>query len=198
MSKHSVNFSDLENSLHSCGSSWLCAQSHGLLCGRLSVLGPNAFNVCVEQIFDGTSSQELLREASENMLEDLFKDTWMQLVERQSEFELFLPDDERNINERTEALSQWCDGFLHGIVTGKKPKTLKEYLNNEPINLIIKDFLEITRASVNEETDEEENESAFNEVMEYIRVSVQLVYEELADFRNDTVEKKFKSQEDLN
>jgi hypothetical protein len=34
--------------------------------------------------------------------------------------------------------------------------------------------------------------------MEYIRVSVQLVYEELADFRNDTVEKKFKSQEDLN
>ena len=84
------------------------------------------------------------------------------------------------------------------IVTGKKPKTLKEYLNNEPINLIIKDFLEITRASVNEETDEEENEGAFNEVMEYIRVSVQLVYEELADFRNDTVEKKFKSQEDLN
>ena len=110
-----------------------------------------------EQIFDATSSQELLREASENMLEDLFKDTWMQLVERQSDFELFLPDDERNINERTEALSQWCDGFLHGIVTGKKPKTLKEYLNNEPINLIIKDFLEITRASVNEETDEEEN-----------------------------------------
>ena len=198
MSKHAVNFFDLENNLHSVGSSWLCAQSHGLLCGRLSVMGPNAFNVCIEQIFEGASSQELLRQSCENMLQDLFKDTWMQLVERQSEFELFLPDDEGNINERTEALSQWCDGFLHGIVTGKKPKILKEYLNNEPINIIIKDFLEITRASDNEETDEEENENAFNEVMEYIRVSVQLVYEELADFRNDAVENNTKPQKDLN
>ena len=198
MSKHAVNFFDLENNLHSVGSSWLCAQSHGLLCGRLSVMGPNAFNVCIEQIFEGASSQELLRQSCENMLQDLFKDTWMQLVERQSEFELFLPDDEGNINERTEALSHWCDGFLHGIVTGKKPKILKEYLNNEPINIIIKDFLEITRASVNEETDEEENENAFNEVMEYIRVSVQLVYEELSDFRNDAVENNTKPQKDLN
>lgn len=198
MSKHAVNFFDLENNLNSVGSSWLCAQSHGLLCGRLSVMGPNAFNVCIEQIFEGASSEELLRQSCENMLQDLFKDTWMQLVERQSEFELFLPDDEGNINERTEALSQWCDGFLHGIVTGKKPKILKEYLNNEPINIIIKDFLEITRASVNEETDEEENENAFNEVMEYIRVSVQLVYEELADFRNDAVENNTKPQKDLN
>lgn len=198
MSKHAVNFFDLENNLHSVGSSWLCAQSHGLLCGRLSVMGPNAFNVCIEQIFEGASSEELLRQSCENMLQDLFKDTWMQLVERQSEFELFLPDDEGNINERTEALSQWCDGFLHGIVTGKKPKILKEYLNNEPINIIIKDFLEITRASVNEETDEEENENAFNEVMEYIRVSVQLVYEELTDFRNDAVENNTKHQKDLN
>jgi len=35
-------------------------------------------------------------------------------------------------------------------------------------------------------------------VMEYIRVSVQLVYEELADFRNDAVENNTKPQKDLN
>ena len=34
--------------------------------------------------------------------------------------------------------------------------------------------------------------------MEYIRVSVQLVYEELADFRDDAIEKKIKNQKDLN
>jgi|TARA_B100000809_G_C15102614_1_gene517515 hypothetical protein len=198
MSKYSINFSDLESGLNSCGSSWLCAQSHGLLCGRLAVLGPNAFNLCIEQIFDNTSSQKVSRDDCVLMLEDLFKDTWAQLVERQSEFELFLPDDERNITERTEAISQWCDGFLHGIVTGKKPKKLKDHLNQDPLNVIIKDFLEITRATVNEEADEEDNESAFEEVMEYIRVSVQLVYEELADFRDDAIEKKIKNQKDLN
>ena len=58
-----------------------------------------------------------------------------------------------------------------------------------------------TRALVttqSEETGEEDNESAFDEVMEYIRVSVQLVYEELADFRDDAIEKKIKNQKDLN
>ena len=198
MSKYSINFSDLERSLNSCGSSWFCAQSHGLLCGRLAVLGPNAFNLCVEQIFENISLENTSRGHCELMLEDLFKDTWAQLVERQSEFELFLPGEERNITERTEAISQWCDGFLHGIVTGKKPKKLKDYLNQDPLDIIIKDFLEITRATANEEADEEDNETAFNEVMEYIRVSVQLIYEELADFRDDIVEKKIKNQKELN
>jgi len=198
MSKYSINFSDLERSLNSCGSSWFCAQSHGLLCGRLAVLGPNAFNLCVEQIFENISLENTSRDHCELMLEDLFKDTWAQLVERQSEFELFLPGEERNITERTEAISQWCDGFLHGIVTGKKPKKLKDYLNQDPLDIIIKDFLEITRATANEEADEEDNETAFNEVMEYIRVSVQLIYEELADFRDDIVEKKIKNQKELN
>ena len=198
MSKYSINFSDLERGLNSCGSSWFCAQSHGLLCGRLAVLGPNAFNLCVEQIFENISLENTSRDHCELMLEDLFKDTWAQLVERQSEFELFLPGEERNITERTEAISQWCDGFLHGIVTGKKPKKLKDYLNQDPLDIIIKDFLEITRATANEEADEEDNETAFNEVMEYIRVSVQLIYEELADFRDDIVEKKIKNQKELN
>ena len=83
-------------------------------------------------------------------------------------------------------------------MTGKKPKKLKDYLNQDPLDIIIKDFLEITRATANEEADEEDNETAFNEVMEYIRVSVQLIYEELADFRDDIVEKKIKNQKELN
>ena len=117
----------------------------------------------------------------------------MQLVERQSEFELFLPDDNLSIKDRTDAISQWCDGFLHGLVTGKRPEKLKEYLAKDPIDAIIKDFLEITRASADMEENSEENETAFNEIMEYIRVSVQLIYEDLAEFRNDATDQKNKN-----
>jgi hypothetical protein len=116
-------------------------------------------------------------------LQDIFKRTWIQLVERQSEFTLYLPDDQSGVNERANALAQWCDGFLHGIVTGKDPKKLKEFLGKEPSSIIIKDMLEITRASVDEKAEVEENEQAYIEIMEYIRVSAQLIYEELADFR---------------
>ncbi len=190
MTKYSINFMDLENALDACGSSWHSAQAHGLLCGRLSVLGAYAFSVCVEQIFDNAAKESGQCNECESMLESIFKDTWLQLVERQSEFELFLPDDDLSIDDRTDAISQWCDGFLHGLVTGQRPKKLKEYLTKDPIDSIIKDFLEITRATTDTDTNCEDNERAFNEIMEYIRVSVQLIYEDLAEFRNDATDQK--------
>jgi uncharacterized protein YgfB (UPF0149 family) len=44
-------------------------------------------------------------------------------------------------------------------------------------------MLEITRAEVDEDADDESTEVAFTEVQEYLRVAAQLVYEELAEFR---------------
>ena len=47
---------------------------------------------------------------------------------------------------------------------------------------VIADFAELTRAGINisgEEDEPEINENAYAELMEYVRVSVQLVYEEL-------------------
>ena len=44
---------------------------------------------------------------------------------------------------------------------------------------IVTDFSEITRASFSSEETEEEGEAALVELVEYVRVSVQLVFEEL-------------------
>jgi len=43
-------------------------------------------------------------------------------------------------------------------------------------------MLEITRAEVDEETDDESNEAAYAELVEYLRVAAQLAYEELSDY----------------
>ncbi|HJL92496.1 MAG TPA: YecA family protein [Woeseiaceae bacterium] len=177
------NFHDLETNLRECESGWYAAQCHGLLCARLSVIGASALNVCLEQIFEDVNNDTSCAKFCDMILQDVFKRTWIQLVERQSEFTLYLPDDQSSVNERTNALAQWCDGFLHGIVTGKSPKKLKEFLSKEPSSIIIKDMLEITRAFVDGKAEVEENEQAYIEIMEYIRVSAQLIYEELADFR---------------
>jgi uncharacterized protein YgfB (UPF0149 family) len=45
-------------------------------------------------------------------------------------------------------------------------------------------MLQITRATVDEDSDNEANETAYAELVEYLRVAVQLIYEELADFRS--------------
>ena len=44
-------------------------------------------------------------------------------------------------------------------------------------------MVEMTRASVDDSFDDEENEKFYIEIYEYIRVSIQLIYEELTDFR---------------
>ena len=44
-------------------------------------------------------------------------------------------------------------------------------------------MLEITRATVDDEADDESSANDFSELVEYLRVATQLTYEELAEFR---------------
>ena len=60
---------------------------------------------------------------------------------------------------------------------------LKQQLTKDPLADIIRDMLQLTRAAVDEESDDESNEAAYAEIVEYVRVAVQLAYEELAEFR---------------
>jgi uncharacterized protein YgfB (UPF0149 family) len=44
--------------------------------------------------------------------------------------------------------------------------------------------VQITRAEVDDATDEETNEAAYAELAEYLRVAAQLTYEELSEIRH--------------
>jgi uncharacterized protein YgfB (UPF0149 family) len=179
----SIDHDQLEAALRRCGSTWDSSQAHGLLCGRLAVLGTDGAMMWLEQVLEGLSPDDALRAECESMLETLFQTTWKQLAERQSELDLLLPDDEEDVAVRAEALGHWCEGFLHGVVSGKYPEKLKSRLAEEPVSSLIKDMLEITRAAFGEDDDDETNEQAYTELVEYVRVGVQLIYEELAELR---------------
>jgi uncharacterized protein YgfB (UPF0149 family) len=49
-------------------------------------------------------------------------------------------------------------------------------------------MLQITRATVDEDDDAEESEAAYSELVEYVRVAVQLLYEELAALRDSATD----------
>ena len=187
MSIFDINFKNLEFNLKQCGSDWFASQCHGLICARLSVLGPNSLELCLSQIFEHSKKQLPEFNQSREEIRGLFNATWAKLDGRQSDFDLLLPVDESSIKQQTIALSQWCDGFLHGIVTGKNPKELKSLFSKEPISIIIKDMVELTRATVSSDDGDEEL-GYFIEIREYLRTCTQLVYEELTDFR-DSVNK---------
>src|SRR5690606_35578004 len=137
----------------------------------------------LEQLASGAGNDSAMRGECETALESLLHVTWRSLAERQSHFVPLLPGDERPAAERADGLAHWCEGFLHGLVSGPHPDALRVQLATEPLSDIIKDMLDITRAAADEDTDDESDEEAYVELVKYIRVAAQLAFEELAGFR---------------
>ena len=178
-----ISHDALEDALKRCGSTWDASQTHGLLSGRLAIAGADSGFNWLSQVLEGTNPGDALQVECEAMLGALFETTYRQLSERLSVFTPLLPDEADSTAIRATALAHWCEGFLHGLVAGEHGDDLRERLKAEPLSDIIRDLLQITRAAVDEDCDEESDEAAYTELVEYVRVAAQLAYEELADLR---------------
>ncbi|MBJ90796.1 MAG: hypothetical protein CMO98_13160 [Woeseia sp.] len=197
MSEKSVNHNELEILLSRCGSRRNPGEVHGLLCSCLAVAGIDGAGEWLVQVLEATDPNSAARAECELMLDDLYATTWRQLVERQSEFQLLLPDDMDSTAARAEAMGRWCEGFLNGLISHKKSEELKDRLVAEPLADIISDIVEIARATTDEDAEAEEEENAYTELVEYLRVAAQLAYEELAEFRSLTENQLFEKPEHL-
>ena len=179
-----IDYDTLDAALRRCGAHWDAAQTHGLLSSRLAIEGVGAGIEWLNTVLDGTDSNNALRAECAQLLDMLFQVTYAQLAERLSDFSPLLPGDEDSAESRALAMGHWCEGYLHGLVSADHGDAVKERLAAEPLADIIKDMLQITRASVDEHGDQEANEEAYTELVEYLRVAAQLAYEELAEFRD--------------
>lgn len=93
-----------------------------------------------------------------------------------------LPTDDVPIVERAPALGEWCQGFLYGLSTHTLPDP--ERLPGQ-VAEVVRDLTAITRVGADPDESDEENEQAYAELVEFVRVAVQLLHEELAPFRDD-------------
>jgi uncharacterized protein YgfB (UPF0149 family) len=152
------------------------AEAHGTLAGCLCGASAFRFEDWLREILpEGQAGPEALA-----TLQELYAATAGALLQPDMEFELLLPEDDQAIAVRTAALAQWCQGFLYGLGAGAIPDA--STLPGE-VGEIVRDFVEISRASVDARQDEEANESAYSELVEFVRVGVQLLFEELAGAR---------------
>ena len=180
-----IDYDELDQSLRHCGSNWNAGQTHGLLCSRLAVFGAQGGEGWLQQILEDTDAAQSRDCAT--MLEQLYASTYSQLAERLSEFAPLLPEDSEPVASRTDAMSQWCEGFLHGLVATASEDSLKEHHASEPQRELLQDLVQITRATAETEAELQAEDEAYEELYEYLRVAAQLMYEELADFRNAAI-----------
>ena len=172
-----IRFQDFEDVLAAAGSMADAAEAHGSLCGALCSMSPYKMQDWVNEILpDGAS----LSDESAAMIERVFTVTATSFGEQGMEFEPLLPDDEQPLNGRANALALWCTGFLYGLGTGQISDL--EALNGE-VGEIVRDFTEISRATGDDADADESNEQAYAELVEFIRVAAQVVFEELFPLR---------------
>lgn len=152
------------------------AEAHGTLTGSLcSAVGYRFEDWLLEILPEGSSHH-----SDAQTLQGLFRDTAAALNGAQMQFDLLLPEDGRPLLERAGALALWCQGFLYGLGVG----VLRDAANMPgEVSEIVNDITEIGGAAVDTAESEESNEAAYAELVEFIRVSVQVVFEELAPLR---------------
>jgi uncharacterized protein len=152
------------------------SEAHGTLAGGLCAASGYAYEDWLREILpEGHATAAIA-----GRLRELYTATATALLQRDYEFQLLLPEDAQSIETRAAALAHWCQGFLYGLGAGtiRDARALPGDAGE-----IVRDMAEISHAGVDAGQGEESNESAYTELVEFVRVGVQLLFEELAAAR---------------
>lgn len=173
---HTASYAEIQRVLADERSLTDAAEAHGTLAGALCTASSYRFEDWLQEILPDGRAQPV----SSGALRSLFFVTAETLAGAEMAFEPLLPEDAQPLDERAAALSQWCVGFLYGLGSGSIPDVSK--LPGEA-GEVVRDFDEITRVGVGDGDSDEQNEAAYAELVEFVRVGVQLVFEELEALR---------------
>jgi uncharacterized protein YgfB (UPF0149 family) len=151
------------------------AECHGVACGLLCRLA----YASLDEFMGLLDRFGLLNAPGTDLkmsLEELLNSTRIQLADEDMSLTLWLPGDDEMLEERTMALSQWCRGFLDGLGSGDDD-ALKAM--SDDVNEALEDLVQISSADVTDVDESDEDERAFMEVVEYMRVVVLMVQQDL-------------------
>ena len=105
----------------------------------------------------------------------LYTVTASALIDDEFDFHLLLPDDEVEIDQRTDSLAAWCSGFLAGFALVSADTENGAKLSADSTE-ILKDIAQIAQAGVDSEAEEEESEESYFELVEYLRFASMNLY----------------------
>ncbi len=182
------DISALDETLFKVDATMGAAESHGALCGMLCAQGTTDLSEWMGHVLGEQEKGNVFLRDLANQLSDLHQSTLGQMNDPYGGFQLLLPDDDDELDERAEALGDWCLGFVYGLAAGgisedsELPEDTRE---------LLADFIEISRAGNDvsdiEDVSDEEDEIAFVEVVEYVRTGVLLINEELQPLQTSQI-----------
>ncbi|MEN8206128.1 MAG: UPF0149 family protein [Pseudomonadota bacterium] len=166
---------ELEQKLRAADAEGGASEAHGLLAGIICAGGKSEPELWLAHLLGENTLSAAANQVSEQ-LTGLHADILRQFNDDAFSFDLILPDDDAPLSLRTEALSHWCGGFLYGLALGGFREDVEMPGN---VGEVMKDFYEISHARFAYETTDDADEAAYMEIVEYVRMSVLLLHEEL-------------------
>ena len=171
-----LKYHELDDVLARLGALCGAAEAHGTFCGLFCSAPRTARQQYLDNIIGVARTDDPGIDQCREVLDRMMQESSGLLAAGQLAFELILPDDVEALDLRTTALAHWCQAFLTGLTDGG--------LNDldaipEDARELVGDFSDITRAGIDEDQNQEEAEKAYAELVEYVRVGVQVIFEEL-------------------
>ena len=151
----------------------LPAELHGFMCGILCGLVDTHSDIGFKTVLARLEEEEIGSSESKTCLATLMLLTAQQLQDADFSFQLLLPGDEISLEVKVAGLAAWCQSFLSGLgMTNMSDRILQNAIIKEAMH----DISEISKTKCSDDLSKEESESAFFELVEFIRMAVLLIY----------------------
>ncbi len=180
-----IPFDDLADLLLPMGSLNSPSELHGWLCGKLCGGARLEEADWLDQAWEfldvvGGASTEA-REA----VAHLYVTTLAQFDDEQFGLQLLLPDDETDLDQRVQALGQWCHGFLSGFGSAGIDGESQFSANAADA---LRDLAAIVQAGLgDEDADEDDAEGDFIEIAEYVRMATLSLHADFGQIEFDRI-----------
>ena len=156
------------------------SEMHGSLCGVIASSYRVKLDDWCDFIFAELTEADVPDQLMRQQIGPFIDDTMESFTDANGVYDPLLPDDDEALSERVAALASWCVGFVYGLGLGgiEEPDKLPGVCGE-----IAQDLIEISGADFEE--DSEDQEVAYSELVEFVRVASLLFLEELGQVTAD-------------
>ena len=171
-----VSYEQLQAALQSADADAGAAESQGVICGVICACRTSNPALWVNHLLGEGNTASAQGQSAQRLLTELYSELLRHLSDGDFGLVLLLPNDNTPLSLRSKSLGEWCQGFLYGLAIGG---VSEEGIRKGAVGEIVQDFYEISHARFEYEVTDEDQESAYAEIIEYVRMSVLLCHEEL-------------------
>ncbi|MCF7990642.1 MAG: YecA family protein [Thiohalocapsa sp.] len=157
------------------------AEAQGIYCALLAADAPDAESRWLAELLprDGGDRDDV--QSCRRALADVAAETRKIFQGEAGGLDPLLPAESASLEARAVAVHEWVRGFMFGLALARiETKAL-----SAPTQEAIDDFMQLMRMDLDDLQDDEANEAALAEIIEFVRVAAMLVREDMVAKEKD-------------